>query len=193
MKIVVGLGNPGEEYVGTRHNAGFEAVEVLARRNGVALAHDRRLRARVGRGRVREQDVLVVEPLAFMNLSGPVVQQIVREREASLAELLVVCDDYHLPVAELRVRATGSAGGHNGLKSLIGALSTHEFPRLRIGIGQAPPGGAVDFVLTRFRPAEREPMAQAYERAADCVEDWCVLGVDAAMNRYNRKSATTEE
>src|SRR5688572_17516961 len=154
MKLVIGLGNPGEEHAGTRHNVGFEVVDIVARRNCAPLAVDRRLGARVAKGVVGGAEALLVEPLSFMNLSGPVVARIVKEREVALSDLLVVVDDYHLPVAELRFREKGSSGGHNGLKSLIAALATDAFPRLRIGIGEAPPGGAVDFVLTRFKPAE---------------------------------------
>jgi PTH1 family peptidyl-tRNA hydrolase len=192
MKLVIGLGNPGEEYVGTRHNVGFDVVEILSRRNKAPLSHDRRLTARVGRwSGDGGEETWLVEPLSFMNLSGPVVARIVREKELSLSDLLVVVDDYHLPVAKLRMREKGSAGGHNGLKSLIGSLATDVFPRLRIGIGEAPEGGSVDFVLTRFKPAERKPIAEACEIAADCVEDWRRLGLAAAMNKYNVKSETS--
>ena len=193
MKLVVGLGNPGEEYAGTRHNVGFEVLEILARRNCADFGHDRRLSARVGRGTIGGVETLLVEPMSFMNLSGPVVERIVRERELSAADLIVVVDDYHLPVAELRVRESGSAGGHNGLKSIIGALGSDAFPRLRIGIGQAPAGGAVDFVLTRFKPAERDAIKDAYELGANCVEDWCRLGVAAVMNKYNGDKKTPSE
>ena len=185
MKLVVGLGNPGEEYVGTRHNVGFEVLEILAARNAARLAHDRRLAARVGRGTVGGEQTLLVQPMSFMNLSGPVVARIVRERELSLADVLVVVDDYHLPVAALRLRERGSAGGHNGLKSLIASLGTDEFPRVRIGIGEAPPGGSVDFVLTRFKPSEKGAMRDAVEKAADCAEHWCRFGAVSAMSKFN--------
>ena len=153
MKLVVGLGNPGEEYAGTRHNVGFEVIETLARRHNASLSHDRRLTARVGRGTIGGEETLLVEPMAFMNLSGPVVARIVRERETSLSDVLVVVDDYHLPVAALRLREKGTAGGHNGLKSLLASFGTYAFARLRIGIGPAPPGGAVVLVLTRSTPS----------------------------------------
>jgi PTH1 family peptidyl-tRNA hydrolase len=139
----------------------------------------------VGRGAVGGVETLLVEPMSFMNLSGPVVERIVRERELSLSDLLVIVDDYHLPVAELRLREKGSSGGHNGLKSILGALGSDAFPRLRIGIGEAPPQGAVDFVLTRFKPAERDAIRSAYDRAADCAERWCRSGTAAAMNEFN--------
>lgn len=193
MKLLVGLGNPGDEYVGTRHNVGFEVLDIVARRNAAPLSHERRLGARVGRGTVGGADTLLVEPLSYMNLCGPVVARIVREREIALSDLFVVVDDYHLPVARLRVREKGSAGGHNGLKSLIGALGTDEFPRLRIGIGEAPPAGAVDFVLTRFKPAERAAIQEAYELGANCAEDFCRLGTAAVMNKYNKDRSNPSE
>ncbi len=193
MKLVVGLGNPGEEYAGTRHNVGFDVVEILARRNGSPLSHDRRLTARVGRGTIGGAEALLVMPMSFMNLSGPVVARIVRERELTAADLLVIVDDYHLPVAGLRLREMGSAGGHNGLRSLIGALGTDSFPRLRIGIGEAPPGGAVDFVLTRFKPSEREAIRDAVERGADCAEHWCRFGTASAMNKFNGDKVNPSE
>jgi PTH1 family peptidyl-tRNA hydrolase len=185
MKLVIGLGNPGEEYAGTRHNVGFEVLEILASRNRAPLSYDRRLTAKVGRAVVAGHETLLVEPMSYMNLSGPVVARIMREREVALADLLVVVDDYHLPVAELRLRVKGSAGGHNGLKSIAGALGTQEYSRLRVGIGEAPPEGAVDFVLTRFKPAERKAMDDAYELAANCAEDWLRDGPSAAMNKWN--------
>jgi PTH1 family peptidyl-tRNA hydrolase len=165
---------------------GFEVIEILARRCGASLVHDRRLTARTARASIGGEETLLVEPLAFMNLSGPVVARIVREKELTPADVLVVADDYHLPVARLRLRAKGSAGGHNGLKSLIGSLMTDEFARLRIGIGEAPPGGAVDFVLTRFKPSEKKAIEEAYELGADCAEEWRRFGVAAAMNKFNK-------
>jgi len=186
MKLVIGLGNPGEEHVGTRHNAGFEVIEILARRCGARLVHDRRLTARTARTSIGGEETLLVEPLAYMNLSGPVVARILRERELTAADVLVVSDDYHLPVAALRLRAKGTAGGHNGLKSIIASLGTDEFARLRVGIGEAPPQGAVDFVLTRFKPSEKKAMADAYERAADCAEHWRRFGAASAMNEFNK-------
>lgn len=190
---MVGLGNPGEEYTGTRHNVGFEVIEVLAKRGSVSLSHDRRLTARVGRGTVGGEETLLVLPQSYMNLSGPVVARIVREREVAASDVLVVVDDFHLPVAELRLREKGSAGGHNGLKSLAQSFGGDAFARLRIGIGEAPAGGAEDFVLTRFKPSERKAMAEAYELGADCVEDWCRGGIHAAMNKYNGRNKAESE
>ncbi len=186
MKLVVGLGNPGEEYAGTRHNVGFDVVEILAARLSVQMSNESRLPARVGKTRLHEDDVLLLEPLSYMNLSGPVVAKVVRERGLTLDRVLVISDDFQLPLGKLRLRAEGSAGGHNGLESLIAALGDTSFSRLRLGIGEPPPGYAEAWVLGRFRPAERKAVEEAVERGANCAEDWCTLGLDAAMNRYNR-------
>ena len=185
MKLVVGLGNPGDRYTGTRHNVGFEVLERLADRRGFSLVHDKRLNARVGKTRFGEDDVWVVQPLSYMNLSGPVVARLARERSVSPEHVLVISDDFHLPLGKLRVRLRGSAGGHNGLKSLIGALGTNEFPRLRIGIDEPKQGDIERFVLTRFKPAERDSIAEALDRSVNCVEDWFLLGPEPTMSRYN--------
>jgi PTH1 family peptidyl-tRNA hydrolase len=185
MKLVVGIGNPGEEYAGTRHNVGFDVVERVATRCRVQLERDRRLEARIGRCDLGGADVLLVEPLSYVNLSGPVVAKVARERATPPADVLVVVDDYHLPLGALRMRLQGSAGGHNGLKSIIQALGTDAFPRLRIGIGEAPPERAAEFVLQRFRPSERPVMDEALERGADCAETWARRGSAAAMDAYN--------
>lgn len=185
MKLVVGIGNPGKEYSGTRHNVGFEVVERVAARHSVELARDKRLNARIARIRLPGEDVMLLEPLSYVNLTGPVVARVLRERDIELEDLLVVLDDFHLELGRLRMRVRGSAGGHNGLRSIIAQLGSDEFPRLRIGIGEAPPGMASQFVLTRFRPSERERITEAYLNATDCVEDWWALGAREAMNRHN--------
>ncbi len=186
MKLVVGIGNPGKEYLATRHNVGFEVVERVAARSAMTFERDKRLNAGLAKGRIGGDDVWLIEPHTYVNRSGAVVSQIARERDVSHEDVLVVLDDYNLPLGSLRLRAQGSAGGHNGMRSLITHLRTEEFPRLRIGIGTPPPGLAVDFVLTRFRPSERDRIDEAYDRAADCVLDWVSDGTEAAMNEHNR-------
>lgn len=184
-QLLVGLGNPGDRYAGTRHNVGFDVLDRLAARRGFGLEHDKRLNARVGKTRLGGDEVWCLQPLDFMNRSGPVVARMAREREVPVDQVLVISDDFHLPLGKLRVRRGGSAGGHNGLKSLIGALGTDTFPRLRIGIGEPGRVPVESFVLTRFRPAERDTIDEALDRATDCVEDWFELGPDPTMNRYN--------
>ena len=183
MKLVVGIGNPGRQYVGTRHNVGYEVVERVASRHALTLERDKRLNARVARGRIADEDVTLLEPLSYVNRTGPVVARVVRERDVEHDDVLIVLDDFNLPLGRLRVRAQGSAGGHNGMRSLLAHVG--ELPRLRIGIGTPPPGEAERFVLTRFRPSERDRIEDAYEASADCVEDWIASGTAAAMNRHN--------
>jgi PTH1 family peptidyl-tRNA hydrolase len=197
VRVVVGLGNPGEEYLGTRHNAGFEVVDRLAARHGGSLRRDRTLNAVAARVRIAGNDVLLVQPLSFMNLSGAVAKRALDRASdpapgADARELVVVCDDYALPVGTLRMRASGSAGGHNGLADVEAALGTRDYPRLRIGIGPCTMADPADFVLGRFRPAERDAAARSFDEAADAVESWVTVGIDRTMARYNGGPGTDE-
>ena len=184
MKFVVGLGNPGLKYRGTRHNIGFDVLAELARRHGgskPSLKFDAELvEVFVG------EKVLLVAPQTYMNLSGRAVRAVVDFYQTTVADLLVVCDDINLDCGRLRLRPGGSDGGQKGLRDVINRLGTEEFARLRIGIGQ-PPGrmDATAWVLSRFRPEERETIDDAILRAADGVELWLRDGLDAAMNRVN--------
>lgn len=181
--IVVGLGNPGGEYRGTRHNVGFDVVDRLAERHRIRLDRSR-YRARYGLGTIGEVPVLLVKPLTFMNLSGQAVAPFAREMSLPPARILVVADDLSLEVGTLRLRAQGSAGGHNGHKSIIDALRTQEYPRLKIGIGSAG-GDAISHVLGPFGREEIDVIREAIASAAQACE--CVLerGVEACMNEVN--------
>jgi PTH1 family peptidyl-tRNA hydrolase len=189
VKVVAGLGNPGERYRLTRHNVGFRVVDLLADRWGLT-----------GQGRVRDgaaqlevelhdpaERLLLVKPMKFMNLSGAPVKAALRQTEADpTADLLVVTDDVDLPLGRLRLRRDGSAGGHNGLRDIIAAFGTNEFNRLRVGIGRSGASPAtVDHVLSTFKPAERELADVSIATAADAVELWLRAGIDAAMNEFN--------
>jgi PTH1 family peptidyl-tRNA hydrolase len=185
VKLVVGIGNPGRRYEGTRHNAGFVVVDRLAARHGVDLRNSRLYNAETGRGRIAGEKVALAKPRSYVNLSGPVVAKLARDLDAEAEDVLVVCDDLALPVGTIRLREGGSHGGHNGLRSVLGVLGTTEVPRLRLGIGDARGGDAADYVLARFGRAEAETMDEVYDRAADCVEAWVREGPVAAMNRYN--------
>lgn len=188
MKLIVGLGNPGREYVGTRHNVGFALIDALASAHGIAV--DQRLaRARVGRGSIAGEPVLLAKPQTFMNLSGEAVAALARRERVSLEDLLVVVDDVHLAPGRLRLRARGSSGGHNGLKSIAGALATQEWARLRLGVGEAPPGNQIDWVLSRFSPAERKIIDEMLIAALGAVEVWLTEGIETAMNRFNNLDA----
>jgi PTH1 family peptidyl-tRNA hydrolase len=184
-RLVFGLGNPGGEHLATRHNVGFEAVELLAARAGARFRRGK-FRCAQADARIASARVILIEPHTFMNRSGVTVRGAADYYKAPLSRILVVCDDVHLPPGRIRLRRSGSAGGHNGLTSIIEALGSSEFPRLRIGIGEPPPHmSQVDYVLGRFRGREREEVAEAIARAADAAEVWIAEGIEAAMNRFN--------
>jgi PTH1 family peptidyl-tRNA hydrolase len=185
MKIVVGLGNPGQEYQGTRHNIGFEVIGELARRHAVGRARQR-FGGDCCDAQIDQTRVLLLAPRTYMNLSGSCVQRAVAYFKLDLADLLIVCDDAHLPLARTRFRARGSAGGQKGLADILRRLGSHEVPRLRIGIGPPPDQrDRADYVLSRFRGEEREAVDEAVRRAADGVADWVREGIDYCMNQYN--------
>lgn len=186
MKLIVGLGNPGSEYADTRHNVGFMVVDELARRHRAALRSSSKWKARTARIAGWQDGVLLAEPATFMNLSGHAVQAIAGFHKIAGPDLLVVVDDADLPLGRLRMRASGSAGGHNGLKSIIQELGTDEFPRLRVGIGRDErAAGLRGHVLGRFQPEEREEAAEAVKRAADAAEAFVTDGIVKAMNTFN--------
>ncbi len=186
MTIVVGLGNPGRRYRGTRHNIGFAVADEVARRRQATFEGGRgeTLTARCGHG---PDAVLVVKPLTMMNLSGGAVADVAGFYKADPSAILVAADDVNLPLGRLRLRARGSAGGHNGFRSIIAWLGTKEFPRLRVGVGRGDPRrDLADHVLARFDDDERDEVEQAIARAADAVETFLAEGIEAAMNRHNR-------
>ena len=184
-KLIVGLGNPGREYERTRHNVGFLVVEAFARRHGISVAR-RDFRALVGDGRAGDARVFLLKPQTFMNLSGESVAAFLRQKPLALTDIIVVADDIALPLGKLRLRAEGSAGGHNGLKSLIQHLHSPSFPRLRFGVG-APrdPSAQIDFVLGAFGQREQEEVDETVERAAAALETWLSDGLQTAMSRFN--------
>jgi PTH1 family peptidyl-tRNA hydrolase len=187
MKLVVGLGNPGPRYEGTRHNVGFEAVDILARRHGLQweLA-PRGIEAFVAKW--RPGDAIFVKPLTYMNLSGAAIVGLLQFYKIELADLFVMVDEVQLETGRVKIRPGGSAGGHNGLKSVIASLGTTEFPRLRIGVGRGDKRrDLADHVLARFDPEERSTIDEAIVRAADAAELFIAEGSSAAMNRYNRR------
>lgn len=186
MKLIVGLGNPGPEYSDTRHNIGFKVAEEIARRHRVKFKTTSKWKARTARIAELDDDVLLAEPTTFMNLSGWAVQAIMGFHKIEPSDLLVVVDDADLPVGRLRIRGNGSAGGHNGLKSVIQELGTQEFPRLRVGVGRDQWAEDLrDHVLGRFQPEEQEPIESAVKRAADAAEMFATDGIIKAMNTYN--------
>ncbi len=193
MKLVVGLGNPGRNYAGTRHNLGFDVVDMLAGRFTAAWEPaPRGMEAFTARARVVE--TLLAKPLTFMNLSGPAVVGLTQFYKIELLDLLVVVDDVNLELGRLRARAAGSAGGHNGLKSIIGALGSDAFARIRIGVGGGEPRrDLAGHVVGRFAPEERTIIAEAVSRCADAAELFVAEGIAPVMNRFNRKEEKEEK
>lgn len=183
MKVVVGLGNPGKRYDGTRHNVGFAVIDGLAA-SPRAGRFQSRFQAQVCELIEDIGKVLLVKPETFMNLSGRCVREVLDFYQLSLTDLLVVCDDINLPLGRLRVRAKGTHGGHNGLRDIQNHLGTTEYARLRIGVG-SPCEEAIDHVLGRFAPAERKLIEDALGLAAQAVLVWASRGVEACMNQYN--------
>lgn len=190
MKLIVGLGNPGREYAQTRHNLGFMVVDELRRRHGGG-SFRQRFRAEIGEVRVGGERVALAKPQTYMNLSGHAVREIVAWYKVTRADVLVVLDELDLPFGAVRMRAEGSAGGHNGLKSVTEQLGRRDVPRLRIGIGRGR-GVATAQVLSRFAPEEEREIPDLVGRAADCAEVWLADGIVAAMNRCNQRERPPE-
>ena len=183
--VIVGLGNPGPEYARTRHNAGFWCVDVLARRHAVTLERKHRL-AISGEGEILDCPVALVKPRTYMNRSGEAIRYLMARYGVSPERLLIVYDDINLPPGKLRLRPKGSAGGHNGIRSVIEAAGTQQFPRLRIGIGKPADGtGQVEYVIGDMPPEERKVADEAVERAADAVACLLTQGIDETMSRFN--------
>lgn len=188
MIVIVGLGNPGRRYHGTRHNVGAEVVQCLAERLRVRLAGDGRVRT--ARARAGDAAVLLAVPETYMNVSGEAVRALLRARRRRPTDLLVVHDDLDLPVGRLRLRPGNGPGGHNGVLSIIETLGTRAFARLRIGIGRPPAGmDPAEFVLERFAPGERVRIDEAVRAASDAALAVAADGLAAAMNRYNIRPA----
>lgn len=188
MKVVVGLGNPGDRYRRTRHNIGFDVIAELSRRGGDPRPRQK-FDAEIFDIQIGSEKIALVCPQTFMNLSGAAIRPLLDFHQLPLSELLVVCDDMNLETGRLRLRTSGSAGGQKGLDDLIRRLGSNAFARLRVGIGRPPPKmDAADYVLGKFRPHETEIMEDAVAQAADAVECWAKEGAVAAMNRVNPAS-----
>lgn len=184
-KIVVGLGNPGNRYKGTRHNVGFMTLAVLAKRIGTGKPKEQ-FRSETLDAKSGAANILLVSPLTYMNESGGAVAAAMKFYKLPPKDLLVICDDVDLPTGKIRVREEGGSGGQKGLGDIIQRLGTREIARIRVGIGR-PPGSmeTADYVLSNFSPGERGPMEEALERAADAVECWIDKGTAETMNRFN--------
>ena len=190
MKLIVGLGNPGRRYQGTRHNIGARVIDTLARRHHVALREEGW--ADVGALTLDGARVLLARPQTYVNVSGTAVADLRRRHRLPLENLLVAFDDLDLPVGQIRLRAKGGHGGHNGMRSIIEALGSEEFARLRVGIARPPEGvDPADYVLSRFSKEEQAQLDEAVERAADAVEAFVRRGIEAAMSASNLRVSSS--
>lgn len=192
MYIIVGLGNPGREYGNTRHNIGWDVIDVLADRAHMDVL-EKKHKAIIGKGVIAGQKCILAKPQTYMNLSGESVRELVDYYKIDEeTELIVISDDVSLEVGQIRIRKKGSAGGHNGLKSIIGHLGHDTFQRVKMGVGEKPKGyDLADWVLGHFSKEERKLMDDAAKRAAEAIELMITEGADVAMNRYNRKTEGT--
>ena len=193
MRLIVGLGNPGIEYAWTPHNLGFLVVDALAEDAGIRVTRPES-KSLVGLGQIAGHDVVLAKPQTMMNLSGLAVRELLSRAECAPSELIVVCDDVALPWGMLRVRERGTAGGHNGLKSVIGAIGTTEFVRVRLGVKpEEMRGDLKEYVLRQIRPDEEDLVAEEIEQGAEAVKVILAEGTQAAMNRFNRRVSPQDQ
>ena len=188
MYIIVGLGNPGRNYEGTRHNAGFGVIDTLAEQENIPVL-EKKHKAVIGKGYIGGVKVVLAKPQTFMNLSGESIRELTDYYKIDPEqELIVISDDVSLEPGQIRIRKKGSAGGHNGLKNIIACLGSDQFQRIRVGVGEKPAAyDMVDYVLGHFTESERKLIKQAQDEAADAVRVIMQDGADAAMNRFNQK------
>ncbi|GAB4466328.1 MAG: aminoacyl-tRNA hydrolase [Armatimonadaceae bacterium] len=191
LKAIVGLGNPGPAYAGTRHNVGFDLIDLLAKAHQIPVER-KEYRSLVGRGKIGAYPVLLVKPQTFMNSSGEAVGAVRRGESLTPTDFLILTDDIHLPVGRIRLRAQGSSGGQNGVKSIVAHLGTQEFHRLRIGVGEPPPGLQIDWVLGKFSRSDRTVVDETLIVAMGAVEVWLRDGIETAMNRFNNVVVDTK-
>jgi peptidyl-tRNA hydrolase, PTH1 family len=186
MKLIVGLGNPGESYRDTKHNAGFGVTDRLAYKYNAKLKRRLFDKARTARLSMLKEDMVIVQPLTYMNLSGSCVSHFYKKLRLQLKDLLIICDDINLPLGKMRIKPSGSAGGHNGLASIINSLGSEEFSRLRIGIGDGQPVEDLSgYVLSKFPEDDEERVNEIIDAAVSACETWIKDGIEAAMNKFN--------
>ncbi|MBC5998019.1 aminoacyl-tRNA hydrolase [Romboutsia ilealis] len=185
MYVVVGLGNPGKQYENTRHNVGFNVIDILAKEYDISVSKIKH-KALIGEGRVGSEKVLLVKPQTYMNLSGETLIDIYNYYKVDMENIIVIYDDIDLDVGKIRIRKKGSGGTHNGMRSIIKCLGANDFPRVRVGVSKPKPGqDLADFVLSRFRKEENNDVELGLEKAAKAVDVMIKDNVDLAMNKYN--------
>lgn len=192
MIVIAGLGNPGKKYENTRHNMGFLTIDRIAEKNDIKVNKIKH-RALVGDGFISGHKVLLVKPQTYMNLSGESLREVMNYYNVDIEDLIVIYDDFDIETGSLRIRKKGSAGSHNGMKSVIYQLKDDGFPRVRVGIGKSGSLDWKDFVLGKVGGAESDAISQAISNAADAVECMISKGIDIAMNKYNKKKKKTAE
>lgn len=185
MKLIIGLGNPGEKYKYTRHNIGADVAKRIAKSNNISLRKRSRSLSRYGEGKIGGEQVNIILPLTYMNLSGRAVGSTVRDKKIDLSDILVICDDADLKLGNIRIRPKGSSGGHRGLSSIIENLGSEAFARLRVGIGKN--GDLKNHVLSAFGKDEIDKVEDIQKKAADAVLCWLTKGIVKAMNLYNAR------
>lgn len=187
MRLVAGLGNPGKKYINTRHNVGFQVIDELAKRFRIKLKKKLFGSARQAQLNISDSSLMLIQPLTFMNLSGGCLAQYLKKYDFPLDNILIICDDINLPLGQIRLRPQGTAGGHNGLESIIKALETRAFPRLRIGVGrEGPVDNFKEFLLSDFQRDEILKLEEALHCAAEACLCWIREGIDKAMSIYNK-------
>ncbi len=184
MKIIVGLGNPGEKYVKTRHNVGFMVIDRLSQLFEMGLAQ-KKFQSLFYKKSVAQEDIVLLKPQTFINLSGHAVKEAADMYKVSLQDIMVICDDLDLPLGKLRVRRSGGSGGHRGIESLIASLGSRDFSRLRVGIGRPAVGGAADYVLSRFSKEEYPLIEETLDKSCQALKTWISDGVEVCMNAFN--------
>ena len=191
MKLIVGLGNPGKTYAHNRHNAGFRCLNYFARLHSIRFDH-RQCRARVGIGEVRGEKLLLAKPGTFVNLSGDPVACLVRKHDIPLSDLLIIYDDLDLPLGKIRLRQSGSSGGHKGMNSIVSTLGSEDFPRIRVGIGRPQADeqsinedAIINYVLNDFSPQEEAIIKPVIAKVAEAIDCFITEGIEAAMSKFN--------
>jgi peptidyl-tRNA hydrolase, PTH1 family len=193
MKLIVGLGNPGRQYQNTRHNVGFMAIDAIAEEYKISASKEK-WNAVYGKGEIENQEIVLTKPLTYMNLSGESVAPMMHWFKIEPTDLIIVYDDIHLPLGQLRIRERGSDGGHNGLTSIITNIGTQEFIRVRMGVDEPPPGyDQADYVLSKFAKAEIKIVEDMVQEAKEAVKTLVVSGTAKAMNLFNKRKKNEQE
>ena len=183
MKIIVGLGNPGKEYQNTRHNIGYMFIDEVARTNNLKFSLDKAKRAEIAQGVIKSQKVVLVKPITYMNLSGEALRLVMDYYKVEVSDIIIIHDDLDLPTGKLRIRANGSSGGHNGLKSIIANIKTQDFKRIKIGIDRK--GDVIDYVLGKFSKEELEEINKVINQASNIIDDYLSDSFINLMIKYN--------